>query len=97
VSAAICRHHSWTQRSVIGHLEWQPGKVDPRGFTMGGMRERIAKRLAPKPATHTVRVGETLSSIGALVGVPWPSIAKANGLKTPYRIYPGLELKIPRK
>lgn len=45
VSAAICRHHSWTERSVIGHLEWQPGKVDPRGFTMASMRARVAGRL----------------------------------------------------
>jgi N-acetyl-anhydromuramyl-L-alanine amidase AmpD len=44
-SAAICRHHGWTERSVIGHLEWQPGKVDPRGFTMASMRERIRDRL----------------------------------------------------
>ncbi|MFH8488571.1 N-acetylmuramoyl-L-alanine amidase [Streptomyces longisporoflavus] len=45
VSAAVCRHHGWTQRSVIGHLEWQPGKVDPRGFTMKSMRARIEERL----------------------------------------------------
>ncbi|MCF1597592.1 N-acetylmuramoyl-L-alanine amidase [Streptomyces muensis] len=45
VSAAVCRHHGWTERSVIGHLEWQPGKVDPRGFTMASMRERIRERL----------------------------------------------------
>ncbi|OON81219.1 N-acetylmuramoyl-L-alanine amidase [Streptomyces tsukubensis] len=45
VSAAICRHHGWTERSVIGHLEWQPGKVDPRGFTMKEMRARIGARL----------------------------------------------------
>lgn len=45
VAAAICRHHGWDQRSVIGHLEWQPGKVDPRGFTMASMRGRIADRL----------------------------------------------------
>ncbi|MER7622680.1 N-acetylmuramoyl-L-alanine amidase [Streptomyces sp. NPDC126503] len=44
-AAAVCRVHGWTQRSVIGHLEWQPGKVDPRGFTMGSLRERIADRL----------------------------------------------------
>jgi hypothetical protein len=31
VSALICRHHGWTQRSVIGHLEWQRGKIDPYG------------------------------------------------------------------
>lgn len=94
-AAAICRHHGWTERSVIGHLEWQPGKPDPRGFTMGGLRERIAARL--QAGIHIVRPGETLSSIGALVGVPWPAIAKANGLKTPYRIYPGQELKIPQE
>jgi hypothetical protein len=49
VSAAICRHHGWDQRSVIGHLEWQPGKVDPRGFTMSSMRTRIAARLNNNP------------------------------------------------
>ncbi|HEY9374755.1 N-acetylmuramoyl-L-alanine amidase [Streptomyces sp.] len=44
-AAAVCRVHGWTHRSVIGHLEWQPGKIDPRGFTMASMRERIADRL----------------------------------------------------
>ncbi|EST37838.1 hypothetical protein N566_10725, partial [Streptomycetaceae bacterium MP113-05] len=37
-AAAVCRAYGWTERSVIGHLEWQPGKVDPRGFSMNGMR-----------------------------------------------------------
>ncbi|MEV5680953.1 peptidoglycan-binding protein [Streptomyces sp. NPDC052179] len=49
VSAAICRAHGWSQRSVIGHKEWQPGKVDPRGFKMDSMRGRIGKRLGAKP------------------------------------------------
>ncbi|MZE80368.1 peptidoglycan-binding protein [Streptomyces xinghaiensis] len=49
VSAAICRAHGWTHRSVIGHLEWQPGKVDPRGFSMNTLRNRIAGRLGKKP------------------------------------------------
>ncbi|MGW0998299.1 N-acetylmuramoyl-L-alanine amidase [Streptomyces sp. NPDC002520] len=44
-AAAVCRRHGWTERSVIGHREWQPGKVDPRGFTMASLRERIAERL----------------------------------------------------
>ncbi|MFD3804957.1 N-acetylmuramoyl-L-alanine amidase [Streptomyces sp. NPDC058611] len=44
-AAAVCRFHGWTARSVIGHLEWQPGKVDPRGFTMSAMRTRVAERL----------------------------------------------------
>ncbi|MFD9482803.1 N-acetylmuramoyl-L-alanine amidase [Streptomyces sp. NPDC059991] len=44
-AAAVCRHCGWTERSVIGHKEWQPGKVDPRGFGMDRMRERIRERL----------------------------------------------------
>lgn len=45
VAAAICRSHHWTERSVIGHREWQPGKVDPRGFTMDWLRDRVRDRL----------------------------------------------------
>ncbi|MER5556029.1 peptidoglycan-binding protein [Streptomyces sp. NPDC002793] len=48
-AAAICRAHGWNQRSVIGHKEWQPGKIDPRGFTMDSMRSRVKTRLAGKP------------------------------------------------
>lgn len=47
-AAAVCRYHGWNERSVIGHLEWQPGKVDPRGFTMASMRARISARLEHK-------------------------------------------------
>lgn len=49
-SAAICRAHGWSERSVIGHLEWQPGKSDPRGFSMDSMRGRVGARLGSKPA-----------------------------------------------
>ncbi|MFI1393613.1 peptidoglycan-binding protein [Streptomyces sp. NPDC020681] len=52
-AAAICRAHGWSQRSVIGHKEWQPGKVDPRGFTMDSMRARIGQRLGGKPSGPT--------------------------------------------
>ncbi|CAL9302697.1 hypothetical protein SUDANB91_03518 [Streptomyces sp. SudanB91_2054] len=53
-AAAICRHHGWNERSVIGHLEWQPGKVDPRGFTMASMRARVRARLdGGQPTTST--------------------------------------------
>ncbi|MFJ2292088.1 peptidoglycan-binding protein [Streptomyces sp. NPDC087894] len=65
VAAAVCRYHGWDAPSVIGHLEWQPGKIDPRGFTMDSMRVRIHDRLggakppaatkpptAPKPAAR---------------------------------------------
>jgi hypothetical protein len=55
VAAAIARHHGWGAESVIRHLDWQPGKVDPRGPGMdwAAMRKRIAARLgssAPVPS-----------------------------------------------
>lgn len=64
-SAALVRAHNWGKdgdTSVIGHLEWQPGKVDPRGISGGmpGIRKDVAERLkhspswsptAPKPPT----------------------------------------------
>lgn len=45
-AAAVCRAHGWTECSVIGHREWQPGKIDPLGFTMASMRLRIKDRLS---------------------------------------------------
>ncbi|MFR9795498.1 N-acetylmuramoyl-L-alanine amidase [Streptomyces sp. MS06] len=45
VSAAICRAHGWTGRSVIGHKEWTDTKIDPRGFGMDAMRARVDARL----------------------------------------------------
>ncbi|WP_030744428.1 N-acetylmuramoyl-L-alanine amidase [Streptomyces sp. NRRL F-5135] len=98
VSAAICRAHGWNQRSVIGHKEWQPGKIDPRGFTMAAMRARIAERLA-LAATYTVGRGDTLWSIAASKlgdGNRWQEISRLNGMKGT-AITPGQTLKIPKK
>ncbi|MFJ2399890.1 N-acetylmuramoyl-L-alanine amidase [Streptomyces xanthochromogenes] len=39
-SAALCRAHGWSQRSVIGHMEWQPGKPDP-SLSMDDFRARV--------------------------------------------------------
>ncbi|MGC9536563.1 N-acetylmuramoyl-L-alanine amidase [Streptomyces sp. UG1] len=64
-AAGICRAHGWGAESVIGHSEWQPGKVDPGGpigkkggpaLTMDKIRARVAQLLdddtAPtKPST----------------------------------------------
>ncbi|MER7623960.1 N-acetylmuramoyl-L-alanine amidase [Streptomyces sp. NPDC126503] len=50
-SAAVCRAHGWTHRSVIGHLEWSDDKSDPRGFGMPWMRDKVAARLGTNPTT----------------------------------------------
>ncbi|MFJ8804186.1 N-acetylmuramoyl-L-alanine amidase [Streptomyces sp. NPDC102487] len=99
VSAAICRHHKWSERSVIGHLEWQPGKVDPKGFTMSSMRTRVKARLAPA-VTYTVHDGDTLWSIAASKlgdGNRWREIASLNHLPDADSITPGQVLKLPKK
>ncbi|MFE4051247.1 N-acetylmuramoyl-L-alanine amidase [Streptomyces sp. YIM B13518] len=49
-AAAVCRHHGWNERSVLGHRNWQPGKVDPRGLDWDDIEKRIAKLLGTRPA-----------------------------------------------
>jgi LysM repeat protein len=44
---------------------------------------------------HYVSYGESLSSIGAAYGVTWKAIAAANGISSPYTIYPYQKLCIP--
>lgn len=45
--------------------------------------------------TYTVRPGNTLYAIAQFFGSSVREIAKANGIKPPYTIYPGQELVIP--
>lgn len=62
-AAAHCRFHGWTARSIAGHKEVQPGKVDP-SFDMDVFRADVARQLAlkpggtatPKPTPSTPRV-----------------------------------------
>ena len=42
---------------------------------------------------YTVKSGDTLSGIGAKLGVNWKTIADKNGIKHPYVIYPNQILK----
>lgn len=44
---------------------------------------------------HTVKAGENLFRIGLIYGVAWPSIASANKLTNPNRIFVGQVLCIP--
>lgn len=44
-AAAFCYGHGWTERSVIGHKEWQRGKPDPRGVDMVAFRMAVRAEL----------------------------------------------------
>jgi LysM repeat protein len=57
--------------------------------------EATAKPAASAERTYTVKAGDTLSAIGAKFGVAWQDIAKANKIKSPYRIVRGQVLVIP--
>ncbi|TQE35482.1 N-acetylmuramoyl-L-alanine amidase [Streptomyces ipomoeae] len=66
VAAAVTRHHGWGAGSAFRHLDWQPGKVDPRGIDWPAMQKRIAARLGssapvpapPAPSTPTVSLSK---------------------------------------
>ena len=62
------------------------------------VKKVVKPKPTPKPTsytTHVVKKGEVLSVIGANEGVDWREIAKINGIKDPYIIYPDQKLKIP--
>ncbi|MGW4388195.1 peptidoglycan recognition protein family protein [Streptomyces sp. NPDC004685] len=111
-AAALLRAHGWGKdgkTSVIGHKEWQPGKVDPKGLAgdMGALRDDVAERLKHPASwspggtsTYTVAKGDTLWSIAASKlgdGGRWAEIAKLNALKNADDIAVGQSLKLPKK
>ena len=55
-AAAICRAHGWTEKSVAGHKECQPGKIDP-SFDMDDFRTDVRIQLAKPVGTGTLPVG----------------------------------------
>lgn len=48
-------------------------------------------------AYHRIRKGESISTIARRYGVSVKNIARANGLRKPYRIIAGKKIKIPQK
>jgi len=44
---------------------------------------------------HVVRRGETLAAIGRRYGTDYLSLARLNGIRSPYTIYPGQRLRLP--
>lgn len=102
-AAAVCRLLGFDADDVIGHLEWQPGKVDPRGFTMTSMRDRVRKRLGTKPpalatsnfVTYTVRKDDTLWSIAKAKNTTVAKLVDLNSIDDPNELTVGQKLKLP--
>jgi len=66
VSAVLCRWHGWSERSVIGHLEWQKGKVDPRGPISNGSKVSMASfRLTTGSVLHAGESSPTMKRVRA--------------------------------
>lgn len=59
----------------------------------GGRYQAVQDIINGKSRTYTVKSGDTLSGIGAKLGVSWKDIASENGIPAPYTIYPGQKLK----
>lgn len=74
------------------------GNGDTRKFVLGNrydeVQNAVNKKANPAPIrTYTVKSGDTLSGIGAKLGINWRTIADKNGIVSPYIIYPGQVLK----
>lgn len=54
-----------------------------------------ASSTGTKVGWHTIRRGETLSSIATRYGTTWRKLARENNIKNPNRIYVGQKLRIP--
>jgi len=111
-SAAIVRAHGWGKdgnTSVIGHLEWQPGKPDPRGHGFPGMdamRSRVAERIkhpaswSPNGSSTTglykVKDGDTLASIAKAHRTTWQKLWQLNKEQVPDPdvVRPGQQLRL---
>lgn len=72
-------------------------KLEEAGYNYDTIQDIVNKKLggggSSSSRVYTVKSGDTLSGIGAKLGVNWKSIADKNGIKSPYIIYPGQKLK----
>lgn len=55
------------------------------------------KQLHTKALNYRVSEGDDLEMIAQKYAVRWQLIARLNGLKPPYKLHPGQQLKIPKK
>ena len=76
------------------------GNGDTRKIVLGSRYNEVQNKIngsqnGSGSRTYTVQSGDSLSAIGSKLGVNWQNIANANGIGSPYTIYPGQVLTIP--
>ncbi len=70
------------------------GRVTVAERSSGTAERAPASKAAPRQSVHTVKRGDTLYSISRSTGVSVRTLARLNGLRPPYRIYPGQKLRL---
>lgn len=88
------------QHSSTGHVPGVAGNCDLNVclVDLAGLAGGTTPPPGPGPEpgrTYTVVAGDTLSEIGARLGVDWHDIAHLNGINPPYTIYPNQVLTLP--
>ena len=80
-----------------GNGEERKKRLTEAGYDYNTIQNIVNQKLgvsSPSTSkTYTVKSGDTLSGIGAKLGVNWKDIAAKNGISSPYTIYPGQVLK----
>lgn len=64
--AAICDFYGWTAKSVIGHKEWTPRKIDPGSVKMYNLRKDVAACLLAGPGNWPAREPVLRSEVTAV-------------------------------
>ncbi|MCW8945880.1 MAG: LysM peptidoglycan-binding domain-containing protein, partial [Sedimenticola sp.] len=54
----------------------------------------LIRNTSVRPSTYRVRTGDTLYSIAWRYGIDYSSVARWNGIRYPYTIYPGQRLSL---
>lgn len=94
--AHIYQYHNG-QRLAGVSVDFNKVLRDPGAWALAMEPERQTKaeHITTDIDTYTVESGDSLSVIGANLDIDWHEIAELNGIKEPYTIYPGQELKLP--
>ncbi len=90
--SSIARRYRTSVAEILAH---NPGIVNPNHLVVGTVLRVPLNTQAPM-LRHTVRRGETLTSIARRYGVSVQSLIAANGLWNPNHVYVGQVLVIPR-